>query len=396
MIAGVTDLAALVGVADACTTLGVPRSSSYRGIRPVPTPEVDEAGAESSARSPRPRPARSLSDAERGQIRELLNSDRFADCAPRTVYATLLDEQQYWCSWRTMYRILAEAHEVTERRNQIRRTGYAAPELLATQPNQLWSWDSTKLRGPATWTYYSLYVILDVFSRAVVGWMIAEREDAELAAILIADTCTKEGITPQQLTIHADRGSAMTSKAVAELLVDLGVAKTHSRPHVSNDNPFSEAQFKTLKYRPSYPDRFGSLMDARAWARPCFHWYNHIHRHSGIGLLSPAVVHASQATQQVAVRQEVLDSAYTAHPERFVRGRPMAPPAPTAVWINPPASAHDLKPRDSTANALTGIPAAADPGVSRVSAAQPPLDAPGAGADPAPDRALVVDTTNAP
>ncbi len=212
MIAGVTDLAALVGVADACTTLAVPRSSYYRGIRPVPTPEVDEAGAESPARSPRPRPARSLSEAERGQIRELLNSDRFADCAPRTVYATLLDEQQYWCSWRTMYRILAEAHEVTERRNQIRRTGYAAPELLATQPNQRWSWDSTKLRGPATWTHYSLYVILDVFSRAVVGWMLAEREDAELAEILIADTCTKEGIPPQQLTIHADRGSAMTSK----------------------------------------------------------------------------------------------------------------------------------------------------------------------------------------
>jgi putative transposase len=240
MLAGVTDLAPLVGVADACASLGVPRSSYYRAIQSAARPAAAPARA-------RPGPARSLSDAERAQVRDLLNSERFADCAPRTVYATLLDEQQYCCSWRTMYRLLADAHEVKERRNQIRRTGYAAPELLATQPNQLWSWDITKLRGPATWTYYYLYVILDVFSRAVVGWMIAEREDASLAKLLIAETCAKEGIVPEQLTIHADRGSSMTSKAVAELLVDLGVAKTHSRPHVSNDNPFSEAQFKTLK-----------------------------------------------------------------------------------------------------------------------------------------------------
>lgn len=190
-----------------------------------------------------------------------------------------------------------------------------------------------------------------MFSRAVVGWMIAEREDADLAEVLIAATCAKEGITPQQLTIHADRGSAMTSKLVAQLLADLGVVKTHSRPHVSNDNPFSEAQFKTMKYRPSYPDRFGSLVDARVWARTFFQWYNHIHRHSGIGLLSSATVHSGQAAQHVAARQEVLDAAYAAHPERFVRGRPPPPPAPTAVWINPPASAHDLKPRDSTTNA---------------------------------------------
>jgi putative transposase len=288
-----------------------------------------------------------LSEAERAHIRELLNSERFADCAPRTVWATLLDDQHYHCSWRTMYRILAEAHEVRDRRDQIRRTGYTAPELLATAPNELWSWDITKLRGPATWTYYYLYVILDVFSRAVVGWMIAEREDAVLAEALIAETCAKEGIVPQQLTIHADRGSAMTSKAVAHLLADLGVTKSHSRPHVSNDNPFSEAAFKTLKYRPNYPDRFGSLIDARAWARPFFHWYNHIHRHSGIGLLSPATVHAGQASAQVAARQQVLDAAYLAHPERFVRGRPTSPPAPTAVWINPPSSrVQDTGPRD--------------------------------------------------
>lgn len=268
-----------------------------------------------------------------------MNSERVADCAPRTVYATLLDEGQYLCSWRTMYRILAEADEVRERRNQVRRTGYAAPELLATAPNQLWSWDITKVRGPVTWTYYYLYVILDVFSRAVVGWLLAEREDAALAETLITERCAKEGIVPQQLTLHADRGSAMRSKTVAELLADLGGTKTHSRPAVSNDTPYSERQFKTMKYRPSYPDRFGSLLDARHWARDFFHWYNHEHRHSGIGLLTPATVHRGQAAAQVAARQEVLDAVYAAHPERFVRGRPVPPPPAAAVWINPPATA---------------------------------------------------------
>ena len=203
-------------------------------------------------------------------MRDLLNSPRFEDCAVREVYATLLDEQVYLCSWRTMYRILATADEVRERRDQLRRPTYTKPELLATRPNQLWSWDITKLKGPATWTYYYLYVILDVFSRYAVGWMIMERESADLAEEFIAETCVMEGIPPDQLTLHADRGSAMTSKTVAQLLADLGVTKTHSRPHVSNDNPYSEAQFKTLKYRPSYPDRFGSLVDARQWAREFF------------------------------------------------------------------------------------------------------------------------------
>jgi putative transposase len=376
MRAGVETLAPVVGVAAACQALGIPRSTHYRSRRraaavpaeaeappqlmPDPMPEVmvlaDPASdlttnqlaepspallAEAPPKEPaalalRSRSPRALSDAERLRVREVLNSERFADCAPRTVYATLLDEEQYLCSWRTMYRILADADEVRERRNQVRRIGYAAPELLATAPNQLWSWDITKLRGPVAWTYYYLYVILDVFSRAVVGWLLAEREDAELAETLIAETCAKEGIGPQQLTIHADRGSAMTSKVVAQLLVDLGVAKTHSRPHVSNDNPYSEAQFKTLKYRPSYPDRFGSLVDARQWARDFFQWYNHEHRHSGIGLLTPAIVHAGQAADVVAERQHVLDAAYAAHPERFVRGQPVAPPPPSAVWINPP------------------------------------------------------------
>jgi putative transposase len=305
---------------------------------PSPALLAETPPKEPAALAVRSRPPRALSDAERVRVREVLNSERFADCAPRTVYATLLDEQQYLCSWRTMYRILADADEVRERRNQVRRSGYAAPELLATAPNQLWSWDITKLRGPVAWTYYYLYVILDVFSRAVVGWLIAEREDAELAETLIAETCAKEGIGPQQLTIHADRGSAMTSKVVAQLLVDLGVAKTHSRPHVSNDNPYSEAQFKTLKYRPSYPDRFGSLVDARQWARDFFQWYNHEHRHSGIGLLTPAMVHGGQAADVVAARQQVLNAAYAAHPERFVRGQPLAAPPPSAVWINPPTT----------------------------------------------------------
>lgn len=272
-------------------------------------------------------------------MRELLNSARFQDCAPRQVYATLLDEATYLCSWRTMYRILTAEGEVRERRNQLHHPTYTKPELLATQPKQLWSWDITKLKGPSKWTYYYLYVILDVFSRYVVGWMISERETAELAEAFIAETCAKERIGPDQLTLHADRGSAMTSKSVAQLLADLGVVKTHSRPHVSNDNPYSESQFKTLKYRADFPAQFGSAADARAWARPFFQWYNHEHHHSGIGLLTPASVHTGQAVEAIAARQEVLAAAYQAHPERFVRGTPRPPELPTAVWINPPPAA---------------------------------------------------------
>ena len=377
----VDDLAPRIGVATACQVLGVPRATYYRHRPPTLSGDVlleSRADADDGAPvlppetpldlpAPAPRHPRALSPAERARVREVLNSERFADCAPRTVYATLLDEQQYLCSWRTMYRILVEADELRERRNQVRRSGYAAPELLATAPNQLWSWDITKLRGPVTWSYYYLYVILDVFSRAVVGWLIAEREDALLAEALIAETCTKEGIMPEQLTIHADRGSAMTSKVVAQLLSDLGVAKTHSRPHVSNDNPFSEAQFKTLKYRPSYPDRFGSLVDARQWARAFFAWYNHEHRHSGIGLLTPAMVHGGQVDEQVAARQQVLSEAYAAHPERFVRGCPRPPKVPTAVWINPPSMGARPPERCSTTGAAPvdntgprGVPAVVD------------------------------------
>jgi putative transposase len=323
---GIDELAATIGVAQACRVLGVPRASWYRARQTAATPPRE-----------RPAPARALSAEEQDAVRDVLNSERFQDCAPRQVYATLLDEQTYLCSWRTMYRILAAADEVRERRDQLRRPTYTKPELLATRPRELWSWDITKLKGPTKWTYYYLYVILDVFSRYVVGWMISERESAELAEAFIAETCAKEGICPDQLTLHADRGSAMTSKCVAQLLADLGVTKTHSRPHVSNDNPYSEAQFKTLKYRPGFPAQFGSLVDARAWAHPFFQWYNHEHRHTGIGLLTPATVHCGQAAETIATRQQVVLAAYQAHPERFVRGTPRPPALPSAVWINPPA-----------------------------------------------------------
>jgi putative transposase len=359
----VMELAPVTGVAEACRVLEVPRSTFYRAQEgemvaagdpaPLPldqSPQLGSAPEPAPARARRPAP-RALSPAERAHVRELLNSERFVDCAPREVYATLLDEGTYLCSWSTMYRILREADEVRRRRDQVRQAAYSKPELLATRPKQLWSWDITKLKGPTTWTYYYLYVILDVYSRYVVGWMIAERETAELAEAFIAETCAKEGIKPEELTLHADRGSAMTSKCVAHLLADLGVTKTHSRPHVSNDNPFSEAQFKTVKYHPSCPERFGSVEDARAWARGLFEWYNQEHHHSRIGLLTPAVVHAGRADEVVAARQEVLNEAYVAHPERFVRGAPRVASLPPAVWINPPTE----RPTSSVMLAAGGV-----------------------------------------
>jgi putative transposase len=286
--------------------------------------------------SPRPTPPRALDRVERQQVLDLLHV-RFVDQAPAQVHATLLDEGTYLCSPRTMYRILDAAHEIKERRNQVRRPHYAAPELLATRPNEVWSWDITKLLGPAKWTYFYLYVILDIFSRYVVGWMLAPHESAALAERLIAETCAKHGIQPGQLTLHADRGSSMRSKPVALLLADLAVTKTHSRPHVSNDNPFSEAQFKTLKYSPHFPERFGSLEDSRAFGQDFFRWYNQEHRHSGLGFLTPAVVHYGAAAAVREQRQYVLAAAYAAHPERFVKGRPHPPDLPQAVWINPRA-----------------------------------------------------------
>ena len=270
-------------------------------------------------------------------VLEALNSERFCDTAPAAVYATLLDEGGYLCSTRTMYRILSDAGQVRERRDQLRHPSYAKPELLATRPNQVWSWDITKLKGPVKWTYYYLYVILDIFSRYVVGWMVAMRESSELAKRLINETCDKQGIEPYMLNLHADRGSSMKSKPVALLLTDLGVTKTHSRPYTSNDNPYSEAQFKTLKYRPGFPRRFGSIEDARFFCQDFFTWYNTAHRHSGIGYMTPESVHYGRARRITESRQFTLLDAFAAHPDRFVNKVPQPPVVPLAVWINKPA-----------------------------------------------------------
>lgn len=330
-----------IGKRKACAALGIPRSRLYRTENPR------------SAARPSPR---ALSQPEREAVRQELNSERFQDYAPREVYATLLDEGRYLCSWRSMYRILDEHQEVRERRNQLRHPSYTKPELLATAPNQLWSWDITKLLGPSKWTYYYLYVILDVFSRYVVGWMIAERESAALAEELISQTCLRQGIQRGQLIIHADRGSAMTSKPVALLLADLGVTKTHSRPHVSNDNPYSEAQFKTMKYRPDYPSRFGCQQDARAWANRFFDWYNHEHHHSGLALLIPADVHFHRTQTVLQKRQAVLHAAYARTPERFVKGPPAPSQVPQAVWINPPKPANYPRNENENSHCKSAVP----------------------------------------
>lgn len=324
MIQTVEQLAPTVGVKRACQDLGVPRSSLYRAGQPQPPAKA------------RPQPGRALSEEERAEVRAVLNSDRFQDSPPRQVYATLLDEQTYLCHWRTMYRILKAHHEVCERRNQLKHPRYAKPELVATGPNQLWSWDITKLRGPAKWHYYYLYVILDVFSRYAVGWLLAQRESAQLVETLIAETCTKQNIVPDELTLHADRGAPMKARTVGQLLIDLGITKSHSRPHVPDDNPYSEAHFKTLKHHPDFPGRFGSFEEALNWARRFFPWYNHQFYHSSLGLLTPASVHYGQAGLILDQRQQVLQTAYEAHPERFGRGRPQPATLPTEVWINQP------------------------------------------------------------
>ena len=323
-MAAVQSLAAVIGVQAACAALNVPRSAFYRARQPRGVP------------APRPASPRALGRTERAAVLASLHEARFQDCAPAAVYATLLDEGHYHCSIRTMYRLLAETDEVRERRAQRTHPPYQKPELLATGPNQLWSWDITKLKGPVKWTYFYLYVLLDVFSRYVVGWMVAPGESAALAKRLIADSCAKQAIAPGQLTVHADRGSSMTSKPVAFLLADLGITKTHSRPHVSDDNPYSESQFRTLKYRPDFPARFGCLQDSRGFCQTFFTWYNEDHRHSGIALLTPAMLHYGQAPAILAQRQAVLRAAYHAHPERFVRRAPQPLMVPTEVWINKP------------------------------------------------------------
>ncbi len=324
----VEGLARDVGTVRACETLAVPRASYYRRRFAKSTAQGNWPGQ----RSPR-----GLTQQERQEVLDALHSERFVDKAPREVYASLLDEGTYLCSVRTMYRILDQNQEVRERRNQLRHPRYKKPELLATGPNQVWSWDITKLLGPTKWTYFHLYVILDIFSRYVVGWMVASRESAQLAQRLIRETLDKQQVSRDQLTIHSDRGPSMKSQTVAQLLATLGVVKSHSRPHVSNDNPFSESQFKTLKYRPDFPHRFGSPEDACQFCRGFFHWYNEEHYHTGIALLTPAAVHDGSAEKTVQQRQQVLNAAYAAHPERFVRKRPAAQELPREVWINPPA-----------------------------------------------------------
>jgi putative transposase len=347
---------AIVGVVLLCAALGLSRAAFYRrksGRSPAavcgggmegataPLAEVvlgtdGDAARNGGALVVAKRSPRALTAGERAGVLDELHSPRFVDLAPAEVYATLLDEQRYLCSERTMYRILDGNREVRERRDQVRHPVYAAPQLLATGPNQLWSWDITKLLGPAKWTYFYLYVILDVYSRYVVGWMVADGESAALAEKLIGETVERQGIVPGQLTIHADRGSSMKSKPLALFMADLGITKTHSRPHVSDDNPFSEAQFKTLKYRPDFPDRFGSLEHSRAHCADFFPWYNIEHHHVGVALLTPHDVHYGFAEERIARRADVLNAAYAAHPERFVRHAPTPPALPSAVWINPP------------------------------------------------------------
>ena len=326
MTALVHELADVVGVAQACAAIELPRSTYYRRRRP----------AAQRPNHKRPTPARALGPCEQQNVIEVLHSERFVDRAPAEVVAALLGEGLYYCSTRTMYRILGSRGEVRERRNQLRHPRYARPELLATGPNQVWSWDITKLRAVQKWTYYYLYVLLDIFSRYAVGWMLSHRESGELAAELLQQSYHKQGVDPEQLTVHADRGSAPTSKTLKQMMIDLGVKRSHSRPRISNDNPFSESNFHTVKSRPDYPNRFGCYEDASSFCRSTFDWYNQEHHHSGIAMLTPAQVHYGHAAQVLAERQRVLDAAYAAHPERFVNGSPRVPPLPQAVWINPP------------------------------------------------------------
>ena len=322
-------LARDVGIRTACNALTVSRAGFYRWRSPVHEKVV------------RPKPPLALSSSERCEVLDILHEDRFVDKAPQEIYAKLLDEKNYLCSIRTMYRILEEEGELKERRNQLSRPHYTKPELLAQGPNEVWSWDITKLKGPVKWTYYYLYVILDIYSRYVVGWMVAQRELAALARKLIEETMKKQLIQPDQLLIHADRGSSMTSKPVALLFADLGVTKSHSRPSVSNDNPYSESQFKTMKYRPEFPERFGSIEHARAFSQNFFPWYNTEHYHSGLGLMTPEDVHYGRASRILEARQEVLLSAYERHPERFKGKIPKPMEVPAEVWINKPSPVRD-------------------------------------------------------
>ena len=342
-MAMVSEVRGLYSVPSICAGLGVGRASFYRWQRPGPRAVTE------------PIHPRALSVNERQEVLEVVNSARFCDQAPGEVYATLLDEGRYLCSERTMYRILARHQQVRERRDQIRHPRYQAPELIASGPNEVWSWDITKLMGPAKWTYFYLYVILDIFSRYVVGWMLAYRESGELAKKLIEQTLERHNICPGTLTVHADRGAPMTSKAVAFLLAELAVTKTHSRPYVSNDNPYSESHFKTMKYRPEFPDRFGCYQDAHRFCAEFFSWYNHEHHHSGLGYLTPYEVHYGLAEKRREQRAAVLQQAYEKYPQRFVRGLPNPALLPTAAWINKPKEISGTERADVMNSSMTGI-----------------------------------------
>ncbi len=318
-----------LGVSETCQSLGLSRATYYRRRK-----KGSQAELQVKRRSPR-----KLKVEEEKRVLSSLTSERFMDRSVPEVHATLLDEGAYLCSVRTMYRILEKYRAVRERRNQRRHPQYRKPELLATGPNQVWSWDITKLKGPRKWSHYHLYVIMDIYSRYVVGWMVAERESAMLAERLIRETCERQGIVKDQLTIHADRGVSMRSKTVAQLMADLGVTRSHSRPHVCDDNPYSESQFKTLKYHPSFPGQFGSLEDARLFLRHFFDWYNDEHRHSGVAMMTPKDVHIGKADEIIRKRQETMNRAYSLHPERFVKGQPKLKPLSREVWINKPKAA---------------------------------------------------------
>jgi putative transposase len=339
MIEAVQSVKQDIGIYPACVALNLPRATYYRHLKP-------ELYGPKPASCAHPR---AISPEERENVLLILHSERFVDKAPSEIYATLLDEGIYLCSIRSMYRILASCGEVRERRNQLRHPEYKKPELLATGPNQVWSWDITRLRTFVKWSYFYLYVILDIFSRYAVGWMVAHRENAALGQRLIEETIAREDIPEHTLTIHSDRGSPMKAKTTAQLLADMGVTKSYSRPKTSDDNPFSEAHFKTLKYMPEFPGRFGSLVEAREFLTSFFDWYNNEHRHSGIGLMTPASVHYGLAQTMRDKRQEVLNMAYEKQPERFVHGMPKPPPLPDTVWINPP------KPEDTNAGKEVNI-----------------------------------------
>lgn len=329
-MSAVAELVPAVATRRALRVLGAAHATWYRR----------RAARPSAAARPRPAPPLALTAAEREHILATLNSPRFADATPYTAWAQLLDEGIYLASVRTFYRVLNDNGLVQERRAQLVHPAHVKPELIATAPNQVWSWDITKLRSTTKWQFFYLYVLLDIFSRYVVGWLLATAENAGLARALIEDTCDQYDIARGSLTLHSDRGSPMRAKTTAELMVDLGVAASFSRPRVSNDNPFSEAQFKTFKYRPDFPERFESIEQARRHGRAFFGWYNNEHRHSGIGFMTPAMVHFGQAAAIDQQRRRVLHAAYAAHPARFKGMLPTPPALPALVGINLPPQPH--------------------------------------------------------